>query len=86
MNYPLNTEGYCSEERYIGETKWTIFKLKVLSFLGNKKAKKTLYYIYLDYYYWWRWQKRKREIINDLTSSTLETYSTSLVNWIMEDN
>ena len=78
--------GYCAEERYIGETKWQIFKLNVLSSLGSKKAKQQLYYIYLDYHYWWLWQKRKREIINDLCSHTLEAYGSRLVNWIMEDD
>ena len=50
---------YCSEERYIGETKWIMFKLKILSFLGSKKAMERLHYIYLDYYYWWKWQQIK---------------------------
>ena len=50
---------YCSEERYIRESKTMIFKLKVLSFLGSKKAKERLYYIYLDFYYWWKWQRTK---------------------------
>jgi len=50
---------YCSEERYIGESKWEMLKLKVLSFLGSKKAKERLYYIHLDFYYWWKWQRMK---------------------------
>ena len=52
---------YCSEERYIGESKLTMLILKVLSCLGSKKAKQRLHYIYLDYYYWWKWQKMKRD-------------------------
>jgi len=49
---------YCSPERYIGETKWKLFKLKVLSFLGSKKAKEKLYYyMRLNFYYWWKWQR-----------------------------
>ncbi len=57
---------YCSEERYIGETKWQMFKLKALSFFGSKKAKQQLYYIYLDYYYWWQWQKVKWNYIHSI--------------------
>jgi len=57
---------YCSEKRYIGETKLTIYKLKLLSFLGSKKAKEKLYYIYLDYFYWWKWQKTKWNYINSI--------------------
>ena len=55
---------YCSEERYIGESKWTMFKLKLLSRLGSKKAKQQLHYIYLDFYYWWKWQRMKWNYLN----------------------
>jgi hypothetical protein len=76
---------YCSEERYIFPTKWEMFKLKLLSRLGSKKAKQDLYYINLDIYYWFLWQQQQKKIIDNLSSITSDIYGKKLVNWIMED-